>query len=110
MLPIAHLHLGPDVALRAGLTQAALSVVTTLGLVLVLERLFHWAAESGAHPVRGFWLASLGASSLAIGWLVGGHAVAGTPHIAMAIAPSAIVGIVCCFGYARALLAHARQA
>jgi hypothetical protein len=101
----AHLRLGPVVALHAGLTQAALSVATTLGLVLVLERLFRWPANS----VCGFWLASLGASSLAIAWLVGGHTLAGTPHIAVAIAPSAIVGLVCCFAYARTLLAHARR-
>jgi hypothetical protein len=101
---LAHIRLGASVALHAGLTQAALSAVTTLGLVLLLERLFHWASN----PVRGFWLASLGASTLAITWLAGGHALAGTPHIAVAIAPSAIVGVACCFAYARTLLVRAR--
>ena len=102
----AHVRLGASVAVHAGLTQAVLSAVTTLGLVLVLERLFHWASN----PVRGFWLASIGASTLAIAWLAGGHALAGTPHIALAIAPSAIVGVVCCFGYARTLLVRASRA
>lgn len=102
---LAHRHLGPGVTLHAGLTQAALSVTVTLALVLVLERLFRWARN----PLLGFWLAFLGTSTLAMAWLVIGHWVAGTPHIAVAIAPSAVVGTATSFGYARMLLARARR-
>jgi hypothetical protein len=101
----AHHRLGTGVALRAGLTQAALSMTTTLVLVLLLERLFRLPSN----PVRGFWLAFLGATALATAWFVAGHVVAGTPHIAAAIAPSMIVGTVFNFVYARMLLVHARR-
>jgi hypothetical protein len=100
----AHHHLGVRVALFAGATQVLLSVTATLVLVLLLERLFRWPAN----PVRGFWLASCGTSTLSVAWLVTGHAVAGTPHIALAIAPSVGIGTISYVGYARALLAHKR--
>lgn len=95
-----HRGLGAGAALHAGLTQLSLSVTATLTLVLVLERLFHWPSN----PLRGFWLAALGASTLAMGWLVAGHTLAGTPHIAVTIAPPAIIGTAFCFAYARTLL------
>jgi hypothetical protein len=89
--------------MRAGLTQVALSVIATLVAVLVLERLFRWPAN----PVRGFWLAALGTSTLSTVWLYVGHALAGTPNIAITIAPPVIVGAASDFLYAGALLALA---
>ncbi len=100
-----HLSFGPAVALHAGLTQAALSVTATLVLALVLEYLFRWHSN----PVHGFWFASVGTSVLGAAWLVVGHALAGTPQIAVAIAPSVTIGTVFLFAYARALLKHARR-
>jgi hypothetical protein len=100
-----HHRLGFGVAMRAGLTQAALSVIATLVAVLVLERLFRWPSN----PVRGFWLAALGTSMLGTVWLYAGHALAGTPHIAVTIAPPVIVGAASDFLYAGALLALARR-
>jgi hypothetical protein len=94
---------GAGAALLAGGTQVALSVTATLVLALVLERLFRLPST----PVRGFWLAWLGTSALALTWLVVGHALAGTPRIFVAITPSAIVGTVGYFVYARLLLARA---
>jgi hypothetical protein len=101
----AHVNMGLGVVLCAGLTQAGLSAISTLFLMLLLARLFHLPSS----PVHGFWLAALGAPILAITCLVAGHALAGTPHIALAIAPSVIVGIAGSFAYARALLAQARR-
>ncbi len=100
----AHVNMGLGVALRAGLTQAVLSAISTLFLMLLLARLFHWPPS----PVHGFWLAALGAPILVITCLVAGHALAGTPHIAVAIAPSVIVGTAGSFAYARTLLPQAR--
>ncbi|OSC39871.1 hypothetical protein [Mycobacterium decipiens] len=102
---LTHGHLGAEVALRAGCTQAALSMPTTLALVLVLERLFRLPSK----PMHGFWLASVGTPTLAIVWLVVGHAFTGTPHIVVAIAPSVIVGTAFSFVYARTLLARIRR-
>jgi len=95
-----HGSLGSGPALRAALTQASLSITQTLVLVLLLQRLF----RVPSNPLRGFWLAAGGASTLTITWLIAGHAFAGTPHIALTIAPSAIIGTGFCFVYARALL------
>jgi hypothetical protein len=100
-----HHRLGLGVAMHAGLTQVALSVAATLVAVLILERLFRWPSN----PVRGFWLAALGTSMLGTVWLYVGHALAGTPHIAVTIAPPVIVGAVSDFLYAGALLALARR-
>jgi hypothetical protein len=100
-----HHRLGLGVAMRAGLTQVALSVIVTLVAVLVLERLFRWPSN----PVRGFWLATLGTSTLGTVWLAVGHVLAGTPNIAVTIAPPVIVGAACDFLYAGALLALARR-
>ena len=100
-----HHRLGLGVALHAGLTQVALSVIATLVAVLILERLFRLPSN----PTHGFWLAAPGTSTLAIIWLVGGHALAGTPNIAVTIAPPAIVGTVCDFLYAGMLLTLAKR-
>ncbi|WP_242670180.1 hypothetical protein [Mycobacterium decipiens] len=102
---MTHGHLGAEVALRVGCTQAAVSASTTLVLALVLERLFRMPSD----PVRGFWLATVGTSMLATLWLIVGHALTGTPHIAAAFAPSVIVGSTFSFGYARTLLARTRR-
>lgn len=80
-----------------------LSVATTLVLTVVLERIF----RQPANPHHGFWLAPLVTTALATMWLVLGNALAGTPHIAIAIAPSVIVGAAGCFAYARTLLKDA---
>lgn len=101
----AHYRAGLGVALHAGLTQAALSLSATLVLALTLERLFRWPSN----PVRGFWLAAVGNSTLTTSWLVIGHLVAGTSDIAVTIAPSLIVGIVSNFVYSRMMLAQARR-
>ncbi|BBX98825.1 hypothetical protein MLAC_41190 [Mycobacterium lacus] len=101
----AHFRSGLDVALHAGLTQAALSLTATLVLAMVLERLFRWPSN----PVHGFWLAALGNSTLTASWLVLGHVVAGTSDIAITIAPSLIVGIASNFAYSRVLLAETRR-
>jgi hypothetical protein len=97
-----HIHcgLGAGVALCAGWTQVGLSVGATLLFALLLERLFRWPSN----PVHGFWLAALVSSALGTAWLSVGHALAGTPHIAAAIAPSVIVGGVFDFAYAGRLL------
>ncbi|CDO90674.1 hypothetical protein AWC29_06930 [Mycobacterium triplex] len=99
-------RLGLGVALRAGLAQVGLSVIATLVAVLVLERLFRWPSN----PVRGFWLAALGTSTLSAVWLYVGHLLAGTPNIVVAIAPPVMVGTASDFLYAGALLALARRA
>jgi hypothetical protein len=101
----AHHRLGARVAMRAGWTQVALSVTATLVLVLVLERLFRWPSN----PVRGFWLAAVGTSALSCAWLVVGHALAGTPHILPAVAPSVLLGTVFNVAYARMLLGRTRK-
>ncbi|ORW86795.1 hypothetical protein AWC22_10630 [Mycobacterium riyadhense] len=101
----AHFRSGLEVALHAGLTQAALSLSATLVLALTLERLFRWPPN----PVHGFWLAALGNSTLTTSWLVFGHLVAGTSDIALTIAPSLIVGIASNFAYSRMLLVQARR-
>jgi hypothetical protein len=100
-----HHQFGLGVALHAGLTQVALSVAATLVAVLILERLFRWPSN----PVRGFWLAALGTSTLGTIWLYVGHSLAGTPHIALTIAPPVIIGGVSDFLYAGALLALSRR-
>ncbi len=97
--------LGAGVAMCAGCTQVGLSMFTTLVFVLLQERLFRWPSN----PVRGFWLAALGSSTLGAAWLGVGHALAGTPHIAAAIAPSVIIGGVFDFAYAGRLLMLARR-
>lgn len=97
---VAHLGLGPRIALQAGLTQLFLSAATTLVLTLVLDRVFRWPAN----PRHGFWLAPAVTTVLATVWLALGNSLAGTPHIAIAIAPSVVVGAVGCFVYARVLL------
>jgi hypothetical protein len=100
-----HHRQGLSVAVHAGLTQVALSVAATFVAVLILERLFRWPSN----PVRGFWLAALGTSTLATIWLYVGHTLAGTPHIALTIAPPVVVGTVSDFLYAGALLALAKR-
>ena len=98
-------HLGRGIALHAGVTQVALSLTTTLVLALWLERLFCWQSN----PVRGFWFAFVGTTILGTTWLVVGHMLAGTQHIALAIAPPMVMGGVFNFTYARALLVLARR-
>jgi hypothetical protein len=100
-----HRGLGPGVALCAGCTQVGLSVFTTLVFALLLERLFRWPSN----PLHGFWLAAVTSSTLGAAWLCVGHAAAGTPHIAAAIAPSAIIGGLFDFVYAGRLLTLARR-
>ncbi|MEM6109832.1 hypothetical protein AAHS21_26915 [Mycobacterium sp. 050272] len=100
-----HHRLGLEVAVRAGFAQLALSVIATLLAVLMLERLFRVPSD----PVRGFWLAALGTSTLSAIWLYVGHELAATPNIAVTIAPPVIVGTASDFLYAGALLVLARR-
>ncbi|BDB42474.1 MULTISPECIES: hypothetical protein [Mycobacterium] len=95
---------GLAAALRAAATQMSMSVVASFALQLLLTRLFFWARTPG----RGFWLSSMGTSTLAAAVLTAGHAVNGTPHLAATLAPSLVIGTTFCFGYARALLARER--
>jgi hypothetical protein len=97
---------GAAPALRAGATQAALSVIATLALVLVLE----WLFRRPRTPVRGFWLASLGTAGLSAATVAAGHVLAGTPHIAITIVPSVTIATTSSFVYARLLLTRARSA
>jgi hypothetical protein len=97
---------GLSVALRAGLTQATLSLTATLVMALLLERLFRLPSN----PVRGFWLAFLVTVNLSAAWLTVGHLLMGTPHVLAAMAPSVIVGTALYFAYARMLLFRARKA
>ncbi len=99
----ANHSLGAAMALHAGLTQAPLTTANTLVQVLVLERLFRWPSD----PVRGFWSAILGTSTLVTACLVLAHSLSGTPNIAIAIGPSVIIGAAFNFAYARTLLAQA---
>ncbi len=101
----AHHTLGLGVALRAGLTQVVLSLTATVVLALVLERLF----RRQSNPLRGFWFAAGGTSMLGTAWLVVGHALAGTPHIAVTITPPMILGAVFSFAYARTLFVRAAR-
>ncbi len=100
---LVHANHGLGVALRAGLTQAALTFSATLVLSLVLERLFRWPSN----PIRGFWLAFLATANLSAAWLTVGHLLMGTPHVLAAIGPSVIIGTAVYFAYARMLLARA---
>ncbi len=100
-----HRDHGLGLALKAGLTQTALSLTATLVLALLLERLFRWPSN----PVRGFWLAYLVTVNLSATWLSVGHLLMGTPHVLAAIAPSVIVGTALYFVYARMLLVRARK-
>ncbi len=100
-----HHGLGVGVAFCAGSTQVGLSIFTTLVFVVLLERLFRWPKKA----VHGFWLAAFGSSMLGMVWLIVGHALMGTPHIAAAIAPSIIVGSAFDFAYAGRLLALDRR-
>jgi hypothetical protein len=88
-----------------GVTQVAVSLTATLVLSLWLERLFRWQSN----PVRGFWFAFVGTTMLRTTWLVVGHTLAGTQHIALTIAPPMVMGGVFNFTYARALFARARR-
>ncbi|GJO14135.1 hypothetical protein NJB1907f44_38900 [Mycobacterium marinum] len=100
---LAHYDQDPGVALLAGLTQAALSFTTTLTMVVVLERLFHWPSD----PHRGFLLAAFAVSTLSAAWLTTGHLLMGTPRVLAAIAPSVLIGTALYFLYARTLLVQA---
>ena len=96
---------GSGAALRAALTQALLSFSATLGLVLVLERLF----RVGRTPHQGFLIASLGTVSLASGTMATVHALAGTPRILATIGPSVSVAAVFFVTYAWGLRAAASR-
>ncbi|ULP41204.1 hypothetical protein [Mycobacterium lentiflavum] len=100
-----HHRLGLAAEMHAGFAQLALSVIATLVAALILERLFRWPSN----PVRGFWLAALGTSTLSAVWLYLGHALAGTPNIVVTIAPPVIIGTASDFLYAGALLVLARR-
>lgn len=93
-------------ALRAGLTQALLSFSATLGMSLVLERLFRF----GRTPWEGFWIASLGTISLSAGGMTAVHAIAGTPNILATVAPTVALGATFFVVYASGLRVAATRA
>jgi hypothetical protein len=95
---------GAEVALRAGLMQAALSTISTFLLIRLLERLFRWPSN----PLRGFWFSSLATVTIATACMAVGHLMVGTPRIAPAIAPSLCVGAAFVFTYAYGLLRSTR--
>ncbi len=103
---LAHYNNGLDVALRAGLTLAALTFTATTMLVFVLERLFRLSSN----PLHGFWLASIVTSTLSAAWLATGHMLMGTPRVVAAVTPSVLIGTTLYFAYASGLLARARRA
>lgn len=95
---------GSDAGLSAGMTQAILSFCAANVLALVLEWLFRVAGSAN----RGFALAAIG-TSLISAFVIGvGHHIAGTPHVALTIAPSVVVGTVVYTLYAWRLRAASR--
>lgn len=74
-------------AIKAALTQAALSFSATFVMVLICERLF----RAGRTPTQGFFLAAVGTSAFGVGVMATGHAISGTPRILATIAPSGAV-------------------
>lgn len=96
---------GSGAAVRAALTQAGFSFVATFVLAVVLERLF----RAGATPSRGFWLASVGTSTLGAGAVAVTHAISGTPRILVTIAPSVAVGTLVYTAYAWGLRVAAQR-
>jgi hypothetical protein len=99
-----HEH-GIWVALEAGLVQGALSFLSTMTLVLVLEALF----RLGGSALEGFLLAAGGTISLMIAVMTAVHWMAGTPNPVTTIAPSIIVGSIFFITYAWRLLVAARS-
>lgn len=96
---------GTWVALEACLLQGALSFLSTLTLVLVLEALF----RQGGRALAGFLLATVGTISLMSAVMTTAHWVAGTPNLVTTIAPSIVVGSVFFIAYAWRLLAAERN-
>jgi hypothetical protein len=87
---------GIGVALEAGLVQGALSFLSTMTFVLVLEALF----RLGGGAVQGFLLAAGGTISLMIAVMTTAHRMAGTPNLVTTIAPSIVVGSIFFVAYA----------
>jgi hypothetical protein len=96
---------GTWVALEACLVQGALSFLSTLTLVLVLEALF----RLGGRALGGFLLATVGTISLMISVMTTTHWMAGTPNLVTTIAPSIVVGSVFFIVYAWRLLVAERS-
>ena len=75
-------------AVHAGVAQGTMSFTATLALTLIAEWLFHLAETRALGAV----LAITGTPVVVIGPMVVLHWIAGTPHVARTVAPSAIVG------------------
>ena len=101
----ANLGAGTFAALRASLTQAAISFSFTLFMTLLIERLF----RVGRTPERGFWIATLGAGAFAALAMLAVHAAYGKPRILVTIAPSVLIGSTYNALYAWRLLVAARR-
>jgi hypothetical protein len=99
---------GTRVALEAGLVQGAMSFLSTLTLVLVLEALFRLGVRLGGRAFHGFLLAAVGTTSLMSAVMTTVHWVAGTPNLVITVAPSLVVGAVFFIAYAWRLLVAAR--
>jgi hypothetical protein len=93
---IANRAHGIAAALRAALAQCFVSFVSTLFMVLILERLF----ALGSTPARGFWTAAIGTTMVSASLMATTHAIAGTPRIFVTIAPLVAVAAVVYTTYA----------
>jgi len=102
----ANLSAGMPGALRIGLTHFAMSTGLTLGGVKLMNRLFALSRE----PRLGAMLAFAGSMSLTYALLIGVHALIGTPHILLTLAPGLIPTLSFCTLYPLLLLRQARSA
>jgi len=95
---------GIEMALRAAAVQGGYSFALTLGMTLVIERLFH-----GLPQKHAAWLTVV-LSSIAT-WCVafGIHTLNGTPNVIATILPGFIVGIIYTTLYVVALKAGQRK-
>ncbi|NUP05421.1 MAG: hypothetical protein HOW73_05100 [Polyangiaceae bacterium] len=79
---------GAGPAARATLAQALLSFSATAGLSFVLERLF----RLGRTPLRGFFIAAVGTTSISASTMATVHAIVGTPRILATVGPTVALG------------------
>ncbi|WP_051361907.1 hypothetical protein [Solimonas soli] len=95
---------GAPHALRIGVTHFAMSTGLTLSGVMIMNRLF---ALSRA-PRLGAALAFGGSMAFTYALLIGVHALIGTPHILLTLAPGFVPTLSFCTLYSLLLLREAR--
>lgn len=93
-------------ALRSGGAHWAMSAAITYGSVLLMRRLF----ELGRDPLHGATLAVLGSLVLTYVILLTVHALIGTPHILLTLAPGLLPTIAFAVTFSGLLLREARLA